>query len=190
MNIGLFRKALAGSIEGMEITVPEKSQLFLVAGEITGMARCYLEDGTRFMETGDPVNALASFSYSAGWLDLGSWVGVISATSPCSLLLGKGDPLPDHVYPKLEEKTHRYSSLLGKAISSCTPASPQGVSAYEGGVTVHVVAETFHSGGLMFLCDRQYEDALACFSYGHGWLDAAVRMGLLCITGDRNLFAA
>ena len=189
MNIGLFKDALAGSIEGMEIHVPVKSQLFLVAGEITGMAHCYLEDGTRFSGIGDPVNALASFSYSAGWLDLGSWVGVISATSPCSLLLGTGDPLPDHVYPRFEEKTHRYSILLGKAITSSAPVSPRGVSVYEGGVTVQVVARTFHSGGMMYLRGRQYENALACFSYGHGWLDAAVRTGLLGITGDRNLFA-
>ena len=61
MNIGLFKDALAGSIEGMDIPVPAKSQLFLVAGEIAGMARCYLEDGTRFIGIDDPVNALASF---------------------------------------------------------------------------------------------------------------------------------
>jgi hypothetical protein len=36
---------------------------------------------------------------------------------------------------------------------------------------------------------ERFEDALACFSYGHGWLDAAIRAGLIRITGNREIFA-
>jgi hypothetical protein len=36
-------------------------------------------------------------------------------------------------------------------------------------------------------CGRT-EDALAFASYGHGWLDAAVRAGLLKIISNRELF--
>jgi hypothetical protein len=32
------------------------------------------------------------------------------------------------------------------------------------------------------------EDALARYSYAHGWLDAGVTAGLFCITGHRELF--
>ena len=34
----------------------------------------------------------------------------------------------------------------------------------------------------------QKEDALACFSYGHGWLDAGVQAGLFAVIANRDIF--
>jgi uncharacterized protein len=47
------------------------------AAECLEMARSYLADGRHFRETGDPVNALAAFSYGHGWLDAGARLGVL-----------------------------------------------------------------------------------------------------------------
>jgi len=47
------------------------------AAECLEMARSYLEDGRHFRETGDPVNALAAFSYGHGWLDAGARLGAL-----------------------------------------------------------------------------------------------------------------
>ena len=41
--------------------------------------------------------------------------------------------------------------------------------------------------GDRYLRDGTYEDALACFSYGHGWLDAGVTAGLFTITDHHDL---
>jgi hypothetical protein len=48
------------------------------AADCLEMARSYLEDGHHFRESGDTVNALASFSYGHGWLDAGARLGVLS----------------------------------------------------------------------------------------------------------------
>lgn len=44
--------------------------------ETLEMAESYLEDGDHFLEEGDEVNALASYSYGHGWLDAGSRLGL------------------------------------------------------------------------------------------------------------------
>ncbi|MCX2819007.1 MAG: hypothetical protein ACI9QA_000362 [Methanobacteriota archaeon] len=38
-------------------------------------AESYLEDGRRFLDEGDEVNALAAFSYGHAWLDAGMRMG-------------------------------------------------------------------------------------------------------------------
>jgi hypothetical protein len=47
----------------------------------------------------------------------------------------------------------------------------------------------FARQGDVFRLLGQPQDALACFSYGHGWLDAAVRSGIFSLVSDRDLFA-
>ena len=46
------------------------------------------------------------------------------------------------------------------------------------------IAGIFEQQGERYLATGQNEDALACFSYGHGWLDAAVTSGLFRIMAD------
>ena len=63
-----LEKAGIGPIQG--------SHMHSVAGDFKNMARSYYEDGTYFVESGDPVNALVCFSYGHAWLDAGAKLGV------------------------------------------------------------------------------------------------------------------
>ncbi|HWR26136.1 MAG TPA: DUF357 domain-containing protein [Methanosarcina sp.] len=52
------------------------SHLCAVAKDYSTMAEAYYKDGRYFLENGDPVNALAAFSYGHAWLDAGVKLGV------------------------------------------------------------------------------------------------------------------
>ncbi|WP_246982630.1 DUF357 domain-containing protein [Halorientalis marina] len=69
---GLLAEALSES----ETAVPPDTPLGEAATEFEEMARSYLEDGRHFREDGDPVNALAAFSYGHAWLDAGARMGL------------------------------------------------------------------------------------------------------------------
>lgn len=71
-----YEMLLAEALEAAEIAPQDGTQLHNAALECREMAESYLEDGRHFREQGDPVNALASFSYGHGWLDAGARVGV------------------------------------------------------------------------------------------------------------------
>jgi hypothetical protein len=189
MEINIFYKDLTGFLEHSDILAPPESLLALAGREILGMAQCYLKDGNCFTTRDDPVNALASFAYAAGWLDTGSYIGIVSSGPLCRNLLSDSTSIPDSFHYQLVEKACRYQRLLGSAITSSEPGSETGIQWYEGGERVITVAKSYLTGGRMFLRMERYEDALACFSYGHGWLDAALRAGLLRIIGNRDLFA-
>ncbi len=42
-----------------------------------------------------------------------------------------------------------------------------------------VMAQSYYNDGLHFRAIGDLVNALVCFSYGHGWLDAGVRVGAL-----------
>jgi hypothetical protein len=71
-----YETLLAEALEAAEIAPQDGTQLHKAALECREMAESYLEDGRHFREQGDPVNALASFSYGHGWLDAGARIGV------------------------------------------------------------------------------------------------------------------
>ncbi|MEI7433033.1 MAG: DUF357 domain-containing protein [Methanomicrobiales archaeon] len=190
MEIRTFHKDLTWNLEHSDILAPQKSLLARAGSEILGMAQCYQKDGNSFSARDDPVNALASFAYAAGWLDTGRYIGIITSGQPlCRNLLSDGTSIPVNCNHQLVEKACRYQRLLNSATRSSKPGSETGICWYEGGERVIAVATTYLAGGGMFLRIERYEDALACFSYGHGWLDAALRAGVLRIVGNRDLFA-
>jgi hypothetical protein len=47
-----------------------------IAKDYYTMAEAYYKDGVYFRNKGDPVNALASFSYGHAWLDAGTKLGI------------------------------------------------------------------------------------------------------------------
>ncbi len=55
-----------------------KSHMHAVATDYYTMAEAYYKDGVYFLVNGDPVNALASFSYGHAWLDAGAKLGVFA----------------------------------------------------------------------------------------------------------------
>jgi len=189
MELNTFHKDLSEILEQSDLLAPRGSLLALAGSEILGMAQCYLADGGRFVSGEDPVNALASFAYAAGWLDTGHYIGIFISGPLCRNLLSEGTSIPCHYHHQLIEKACRYERLLDGAITSSKPGSETGIHWYEGGERVIAVATAYLIGGKMFLEVERYEDALACFSYGHGWLDAALRVGLIRIIGNRDLFA-
>jgi len=54
------------------------SHMHAVAKDYYTMAEVYYKDGVYFLDNGDPVNALASFSYGHAWLDAGAKLGVFA----------------------------------------------------------------------------------------------------------------
>ena len=188
MKIERYRKELGGVFRGLPEDLQESTLVNRARNEISGLAGCYRDDGDHFLSVGDRVNALASFAYASGLIDTGFFLGLFDLRSPCSILLEEED-LGRDLSGHLQEKAIRYGRLLESAHRACQPSAEPGISWYDGGVCVRAIAGTYLEGGTWFLGADRYNNALSCFSYGHGWLDAALRVGLLRITSDRELFA-
>ncbi|GGL23669.1 hypothetical protein GCM10009037_04060 [Halarchaeum grantii] len=71
-----YEGLLAEALEKADPVAPEGTPLAEAAAEYEEMARSYLEDGRHFRANGDPVNALASFSYGHAWMDAGARIGL------------------------------------------------------------------------------------------------------------------
>ncbi|WP_207587742.1 DUF357 domain-containing protein [Halomontanus rarus] len=71
-----YGELLAEALEEAEVAPRDGTPMADAADECYEMARSYLEDGRHFREDGDPVNALASFSYGHAWLDAGARIGL------------------------------------------------------------------------------------------------------------------
>ena len=188
MKIDRYRNELGIFFSGLAEDLPELTLVNRARNEIFGLAGCYRDDGDHFLRVGDRVNALASFAYASGLIDTGLFLGLFNRGSACSILLEEED-LGRDLFEHLQEKAIRYGRLLESAHSACQPSAEPGISWSDGGVCVRTVAGTYLKGGTWFLSAGRYNNALSCFSYGHGWLDAALRVGLLRITSDRELFA-
>lgn len=75
---------------------------------------------------------------------------------------------------ELSEKTERYQNLLVKALDSVEDADRSDEDTRE---TLEM-AESYMEDGDHFLEEGDEVNALASYSYGHGWLDAGARLGL------------
>jgi uncharacterized protein len=189
MKISTYRDELNEFFCREEKIIPRRSLLSDARGEIMEMAHCYMDDGDQFFKNGDQVNALACYAYASGWIDTGWYTGLFDKKSPCRGLLTNTVSIPGNLLDQLKEKSLRYERLLVSAIRSCFPVAEPGIIWYEGGVRIIMVARTYLNGGKWLQQTGNYDDALASFSYGHGWLDASLRIGLIRITGNKELFA-
>jgi uncharacterized protein len=190
MKIRECQVLLSSAMGSTRSTAPEGTALDNTAALELEMARAYLSDGATFATAGDPVNALASFYYAFGWLHFGCAFGTLCTEMrirPCPFV-GTSERLPETVKGKLTEKTERYERLLDTARSSVTCAPDPSTPAYLLAVRVLQIAETYSGRGRWLIQENRQEDALASFSYGHGWLDAGVRAGLFIIIAERDLF--
>lgn len=75
-KVDRYEALLAEALAAAEPVPPEGTPLAAAATEYEEMARSYLEDGRHFRDEGDPVNALAAFSYGHAWLDAGARIGL------------------------------------------------------------------------------------------------------------------
>jgi hypothetical protein len=80
-----YERMLADALAAAETRPPASTPLGEAAADCREMAASYLADGRHFRESGDPVNALASFSYGHGWLDAGVRMGLFSVPDDVEL---------------------------------------------------------------------------------------------------------
>jgi hypothetical protein len=154
------------------------------------MAAAYESDGRTFLSADDPVNALAAFFYGLGWVHCGTALGILAGPDlpPACPFAGTWEEIPARHREKLEEKAGRYSRLLATALESVSPAPESGTPAHAAALMVRFIAERYRDQGSRSVGGSRREEGLACFSYGHGWLDAGVEAGLFSVHANRGIF--
>ena len=187
MKVASYGDSLERILKQVAPSAPEGTPLHRAGREAEEMAAAYLSDGRAFLAAGDLMNGLAAFTYAVGWL---------AAALSLGLLDGEGvTPVPD--FPdeagdlggdRVREKRTRYRKMLAGALEAleCSP---------DPGSPLYPAAAAFlgRAGALLGEGDghasREREgEALACYSEGHGWLDAGVRAGLFRVLHSRDLF--
>jgi hypothetical protein len=88
----------------------------------------------------------------------------------------------------LEEKTDRYERLLAEALDVAEIAPQEGTPLYEAALEYEEMAQSYLEDGRHFRDEDDLVNALASFSYGHGWMDAGARMGIFDVPTDGHLF--
>jgi hypothetical protein len=88
----------------------------------------------------------------------------------------------------LQEKTDRYEGMLADALAAATVTPPPGTPLGDAARECEEMARSYLDDGRHFRADDDLVNALASFSYGYGWLDAGVRMGLFDVPDDSQLF--
>ncbi len=89
--------------------------------------------------------------------------------------------------PGVVERASEYESLLAEAVDVASIVSD--VERQEAGEEVLAMARSYLTDGRYFLDENDPVRALAAFSYGHGWLDAGARLGVVDVPVDGDLFA-
>ena len=191
MLIAACGSLLSREVEETILIPPEGTPLAAIAATTQGMARAYADDAATFLVDGDLVNALAAPWYGFGWLHFGIAYGLLSSrgTMPACPLNGQIERLSPAHAARLAEKTHRYARLLDTACASVVPAPDPETPGGRFARYLVAIGTCYARGGKHSLAVGAEEEALARFSYGHGWLDAGVRAGLLAITKNRGIFA-
>lgn len=80
-----YESMLKAALSEATAVSPPGTPLGDAAADCREMAESYLQDGRHFRSNGDPVNALASFSYGYGWLDAGVRFGLFETPSDTEL---------------------------------------------------------------------------------------------------------
>jgi len=89
----------------------------------------------------------------------------------------------------LNEKTTRYRRLLREALDDAKKAPYLDEFFKKMADEYYGMAESYYADGIHFMDSGDPVNALVCFSYGHAWLDAGVRLGVFTVT-KKDLFAA
>ncbi len=87
----------------------------------------------------------------------------------------------------LEEKVKRYGDLLHKALKAFEIASQENSHLRKVADDFSNMASSYYDDGRHFMEEGDMVNALVCFSYGHAWLDAGVKLGVFKVS-DENLF--
>lgn len=88
----------------------------------------------------------------------------------------------------LEEKTRRYRNMLEGALEEVETSVDEKSYLHKVADDYLNMARSYYNDGVHFIEKSDMVNALVCFSYGHAWLDAGLRLGVF--TADREaLFA-
>ena len=190
MKIIQCRDNLAAALARTRSAAQQHTPLERNAFAVIEMSWAYQKDGATFYNKGDLVNALAAFWYGSGWLNFGRSSGLLISEDGCPFcpFAGPSEKLPLPLAEKLGEKTHRYESLLNTARSSVECAGEPATISNDFAGKVLFIAGLYQTRGAEFRDMGAYEEALACFSYGHGWLDAGVTCGYFRIRAHHDIF--
>jgi hypothetical protein len=172
------------------IVPPKDTPLGALGATIKGMVQAYADDGATFAQKGDPINALASYYYGFGWLHFGRAYGLLAHTGeqPACPFTAPTEKIPAPLAGRLTEKTSRYLRLLETACSSVARAPDEETAAGAFADRVLCAGTCYARHGRLLAARGEQEEALASFSYGHGWIDAGVRAGLFAVTANREIF--
>lgn len=88
----------------------------------------------------------------------------------------------------LDKKTDRYETLLATALDAAEIAPQEGTPLHEAALEYREMARSYLDDGRHFKTEDDPVNALASFSYGHGWVDAGARIGLFEVPTDSDLF--
>ncbi len=84
----------------------------------------------------------------------------------------------------LDEKVKRYELLLCRALASYEVAPQDKSHLHRVAEDFSTMAQSYYNDGKFFLEQGDKVNALACFSYGHAWLDAGVKLGVFKASDD------
>jgi hypothetical protein len=187
MFLNEYAFILKTSINGIVLRNRQGSPYHNLGSEILQMIRSYLQDSEFFSNNGDIVNQYASLVYAHGWMNAGEYLGLYDLSggtvSYTDILL-----LDHYDRNHLHEKTNRYHTMLNTALQSVSCFPGHGSPLAKASDTCIKQAENEFMQGKKLLQDNFCIPALAHFCFGYGWLDTAVRAGLLQVFGHYDLF--
>ena len=156
--------------------------------EILEMIASYLSDAATCEIRQDTVNQLASMWYAHGWLAGGCFIGLIHDQEQPELLILPDDTIPPFQMNTLKEKTHRYQQMLESALSAITTAPAKGSPLAKGSDSIRTTVMSWLNLGKDHVKADELAAALACYCFGYGLLDAAIRSGFFCMIHSYHLF--
>jgi hypothetical protein len=189
MKVRDYGESLGRILADISPSPPRGTALHEVARQAHEMTDAYLMDGRAFLSSGDLMNGLCAFAYASGWLDASATLGLFTTKATLGI-----PEFPEEAGSlggdRMREKRERYRKMLSGALEALE-CSPDPGSPLFGSATLILerAGELLGEGDLRTKAGRG-ADALACYSHGHGWLDAGVRAGLFRVLHSRDLFTA
>ena len=187
MKVRDYGESLGRILGDISLSPPQGTALHEVARQAHEMTDAYLMDGRAFLSSGDLMNGLAAFTYASGWLDASSTLGLFTtrATLGIPVFPEEAGSLGDE---RLRGKRERYRKMLSGALEALECSPDPGSPLFHAATAILERVEALLGEGDLHAGEGRDGDALACYSHGHGWLDAGVRAGLFRILHSRDLF--
>ncbi|PWR74989.1 DUF357 domain-containing protein [Methanospirillum stamsii] len=187
MHLPEYFLRLQEQCESLTCSCPKGSPYHILGKEITEMISSYLDDSCYFSSQNDIVNQYASLVYAHGWLDAAIFLGIISAQDNKTDFLSVISPVTYNSSQLIEKET-RYFSMLTTALTSISNFPATGSPLHTAGKHCVKIAQEAVREAENLQKKNDLFPALGYLCYGYGWLDTAIRSGLVKITSHPELF--